>query len=133
MTEIQWYIAGRQQGKTTDLITWVKGGHKVSYYPYWDRVIITSSIQEANLIRRQLYRADSVDGLEYNMVYHWEDWKNANHGTIRGRVEIGIDNVDFFLNRMLFINTSSTIVRATATGTTQAWPEVIERDNGDNS
>ena len=114
---IHWYIADRQQGKTHDLITWVMGGSKVDYCPGWDRIILVSSRLEADRLRDDVL-------LDRNQIFTLDEWKEASG--IRGPVQIGIDNVEYFLNRLLF-NTAGTIARATANGTTRAWPEVINR------
>jgi hypothetical protein len=114
---IEWYISERQEGKTEHLIEWVKQADKIRSYPFWNRIVLVSSIQEAIYFRRQLLTRQewdsSPDGLEYNMVYHLDDWNDMY--SIREPVQIAIDNVEFFLNRLLF-NTGGILVRATATG-----------------
>jgi hypothetical protein len=120
MTDIQWYISDRQQGKTAALIEWVKGGNKVGYYPGWDRIILVSSRQEADLLRGGDPETNKY-GLEYHQVYYYEEWKNSYKHGVQGPVVLGIDNVEFFLNRMLFNTAYSRIAMITGTG------EVIER------
>lgn len=122
MSNVEWFIADRQQGKTAYLINWVKGGYRVSYYPYWDRIILVSSMHEANLLRGGDPETNKY-GLEYNQVYFLDEWLNRYQGGLTGPVTIGIDNIEFFLNRMLF-NTYGSVKVITATG------KVVEREEG---
>jgi hypothetical protein len=90
------YTAGRQQGKTTYLIDWVREGIKTDSYPFWDRVILTYSIQEADRLRRK-YK------LDYNQVYSTIEWTRSHIGP--KPVKLAIDNADILLSEMFGRNT----------------------------
>lgn len=115
MSEIEWFISERQRGKTTALIEWVKQGRKVNYYPGWDRIILVSSRQEADLLRGGEPETNKY-GLEYHQVYYLDEWKTMWQGGVAGPITLGIDNVEFFLNRMLFNTAYSRIAVITGTG-----------------
>lgn len=123
---IHWYIADRQRGKTTDLITWVKLGTPRSTYPYWSRIIIEPTMQMANQLRGG-EPATNKYGLDYHQVYYLQEWVDAYRGRNSRDVEIGIDNVDIFL--YLLLNSRGKITRATATGDSSRWPELIAMEN----
>jgi len=111
MSDIEWHITGRQNGKTHRLIEWVKQGRPVDYYPGWDRVILTSSKLEADDIFRRYPELDS------HQVYPLNTWSNRFvAGGIQGPVTLGIDNVEYFLNRMLYNTAYSRIAMITGTG-----------------
>lgn len=121
---LRWYIADRQQGKTTDLITWVKLGVKTTRYPYWSRIILEPNKQMADYLRGG-DPATNRYGLEYHQVYYLQEWLDAYQGHDYDNVEVGIDNVDFFLRLLVW---RGKITRATATGNASRWPELITPD-----
>jgi len=126
MTEnIQWYISARQEGKTHALVNWVKGGRKVSYWPYWDRVILVSSRREADILRRPVADETRYD-LDYHQVFTVDEWKKGIQSRIRGPIVLGIDNIEYFLNRMLFNTGYSQIAMITGTG------ELLVPERGQN-
>jgi hypothetical protein len=111
---IEWYISERQEGKTEHLIEWVKQGNKVNFYPGWDRVILVASLQEADRLRGG-DPATNKYGLEYHQVYALDEWVTRYPGSVLGPVQIGVDNVEHFLNRTLF-GTYGRVAKITATG-----------------
>lgn len=125
---IHWYIADRQRGKTTDLITWVKLGTPTSHYPYWTRIMLEPTMQMANQLRGG-EPATNKYGLDYHQVYYLQEWLGAYRGRTPNfrNVEVGIDNVDIFLQFLL--EGQGKIVRATATGDSSRWPELIAMEN----
>jgi hypothetical protein len=85
------YTAGKQQGKTTHLINWVREGVKTDSYPFWDRVILTISIREADRLRKDY-------NLDYNQIYPAREWLNAHIGP--KPVKVAIDNADIVLSEI---------------------------------
>lgn len=81
----------RKWGKTYALVRWVKQGNKTNSYPFWDRVIITFNLREADRLRKD-------HGLDYRQVFSAEEWQHARKGS--KPVEVGIDNVDILLRSM---------------------------------
>lgn len=81
----------RQAGKTTELIEWVRQGNAVPHYPFFDRVILVRSLNDGMRLRNHY-------GLEFNQVYHLEDWQKAR---IVADVEVAIDNADDMLQYLV--------------------------------
>ena len=127
---IRWYIADRAQGKTTDLITWVKLGKRKQGWPYWTRIIIEPNRAMADQLRGKRRPVESSRmynkyGLDYHQVFYFDEWKDAHRGRLSGsdHLEIGLDNVDILLGYIL--GAWGQIARATATGDPSRWPELI--------
>lgn len=102
------YIAGRRCGKTTKVIEWVEQGKRTPVYPFWTRVIVTPTAQEADRLRELLFtRAEArgaptgllTEGLLYNQVYAAEEWRRA-HIPRDWIGEIAIDNAEWLLQTM---------------------------------
>jgi hypothetical protein len=111
---IEWYISNRQEGKTQDLIDWVKQGVRTSHYPGWSRIIVVPDMEQAQRLRGGDPKTNKY-GLEYHQVFYVSEWLHA-YGTLDDPiVEIGVDNVDMILARLLN-NPAGRVVRATATG-----------------
>lgn len=89
------FISGRQEGKTTRLIDWVKQGRKTQSYPGWDRIMLVPAMADADHIRR----ANNPHGLDYRQVFCLAEYKAGKFGRLP--VEIGIDNVDLVLAALL--------------------------------
>lgn len=123
---IRWYIADRGRGKTSDLITWVKLGTPTAQYPFWTRIILEPTMQMANQLRGG-EPATNKYGLDYHQVYHLGEWQRAYRGRTFRKVEIGVDNVDIFLQ--LFLGVEGKITRATATGDATRWPELVAMED----
>lgn len=84
-------VRPRQAGKTTQLVEWVREGSAVPFYPFFDRVIVTQSLNRGMWLRSHF-------GLEYNQVYHLEDWRRAR---IVADVDIAIDDGDDMLQHLV--------------------------------
>lgn len=85
-------VDSRQTGKTDKLVEWVRQGEKIYSYPHWTRVILTSSIVEAERVR-------TIYNLDYRQVFSVGEWRHAKLGL--SPVEIGIDNLDLVLRNLL--------------------------------
>lgn len=94
---IGYRCGGRQIGKTYKLIEWVEEGYDQGSNG-WSRIILTTSEQEAERVRRILKgrnRDKNVDG----WVASAENWNKSParlHGTA-----IAVDNLDMILRHML--------------------------------
>ena len=84
---------GRGEGKTEELVEWVKRGVATTSYPYWSRVLLVHSLDAAQRIRVQ----GNKYGLDYNQVFALREWANARLGILP--VEIAIDNVEFLIQQ----------------------------------
>lgn len=99
------YVRGRRWGKTTKTIEWVEQGKRVPHYPFWDRVIVTPTREEAIRLRdmlskRALERGDAdPQGLQYNRVYYAEEWQRAYVGR-DWQGEIALDNAEWLFTQM---------------------------------
>lgn len=98
-------VAGRRNGKTTKALEWLELGERVPQYPFWSRVLVTATQEQAtlyrNLILKRAEGQDSVDErLLYNKVYAAEEWRRA-HIDYAWKGEIAIDNVEQLLQQML--------------------------------
>lgn len=90
----------RQAGKTNKLIEWIKEGHLIDSYPGWSRVILTSTIQEADMIRNTKLRLQRKEFDTYRWVFSFDEWVRAAVPYSLG-IEVAIDNVDMLLSYML--------------------------------
>lgn len=81
-------VAGRQAGKTHYLIEWVKEGNKVPWYPGWDRIIVTSTVKEAERLRH-------MPGVDYHMVYSFIEYTKGRFPN--SSLEIMVDDLEFLL------------------------------------
>lgn len=96
---MKFLIRDRQQGKTTDLIEWVKQGEKTNRYPGWSRILVAANMQRAD----QLRGGDPTDpnhptGLEYQQVFFVDELLNAHR--IDPDVELALDDADTILQGM---------------------------------
>ena len=98
-------IGGRRYGKTIKALEWVEVGQRTSSYPFWDRVLLCTTSQEADRLRDDLLERaaargeDNTWGLFYNRVYSVEEWARARVG--REPVQLWLDNADLFLQMYL--------------------------------
>lgn len=86
---MKFMVAGRQEGKTCELVRWVLEGHETSSYPFWTRVILTCSVSRAMHIRHD------YPELDYRQVFTMNEWRHAHLGPMT--VEVGIDDVNDYL------------------------------------
>ena len=98
-------VRPRRAGKTNELIEWVKQGEKRRAYPFWTRIILTYSMQEAERLRKT-----PAFGLDYHQVFSAKEWRNRYRGT--KPLEVGVDNADILLR--MFVDEN--ITRVTMTG-----------------
>ena len=49
------YAAGRQAGKTTMALDWVKQGVRTDGYPGWTRVLVVPTHAQLDIIRKQFW------------------------------------------------------------------------------
>lgn len=94
-------VAGRRQGKTTQLLEWLKEAKRTDSYPFWDRVLLVHTTREAQRLRIDLRTEAEEKGIEdsglyYNLVYSYEEWKGAYLGVCP--VDIAVDNLDFLIS-----------------------------------
>jgi hypothetical protein len=89
-------IRPRQTGKTTELAEWIKAGSAVTYWPYWDRVIVTFD-------RREALRVMQKHGLKIGQVFSVDGWRRELQiGYNRNRrPEVAVDNADMILMNLL--------------------------------
>lgn len=98
---------GRQAGKTHDLVQWVLLGKPTNSYPFWSRVLLVPTIQQANDVRR-LYQ-----DLDYRQVFSVREWQNARLGS--DPVQVSIDNVEWLLQEI--VGPANILAYASLTGT----------------
>lgn len=106
-------ILPRRMGKTSALVDWAENGVPLIHYPFWNRIILTPNMGQAEYIRKQiLYPRHKpttrlhLDGTPcvhdvYRWVFSWEEWTGASIGRSGEEIEIAIDNVDTLLIMML--------------------------------
>jgi hypothetical protein len=111
-------VGGRRSGKTTESLKWLKEAKRVDAYPFWDRVLLTFSTDEAQRLRIQLRReAERTgvpdSGLYYNLVYSFEEWRRAHLGS-SWEGAVAVDNAEFILQKYLNHGQHLAIVTMTA-------------------
>lgn len=87
------FVGGRRTGKTHRMVEWVKQGRMIDQYPGWNRIILTSTLDEAQRLRHDF-------DLDYRQVFSLLEWKNG-HIPHRNAIALGIDNVDMLLFHIL--------------------------------
>lgn len=97
-------IGGRGAGKTIALLEWVLEGNKVPYYPGWDRIILTSTVEESmrlqRLLRESVLRVDGhhdPDGA--HRIYSYHEYQQGRFPN--APVEYMIDDLEFLLQELL--------------------------------
>lgn len=96
-------VTGRRCGKTTKCLEWLAGAKRVPHYPFWDRILLTFSPEEAQRIRVKL-RTDAEEAnlpdaaLYYNLVYSFEEWRTAHLGS-QWSGEVAVDNAEFIISQ----------------------------------
>jgi hypothetical protein len=112
---MKFIILDQGEGKTTKLIKWVKQGHEINTWPYWSRIIITHTMQNADLLRNTMRKEHGMDriGLDYHQVFFLGEWQNRGQGAQRESVEVGLDNADLVLQEVLGDYTKLSVVTAT--------------------
>lgn len=109
-------ILPRRAGKTRLLLEWVRAAERCDAYPFWTRIIITPDLKQADLLRDELRRSYiGNDGLYYNMVYAYEEWKTTQLGS-SWEGEVGIDNLDTLLNYLFGHRGSVSVVTLNGDG-----------------
>lgn len=102
----QLIILPRGGGKSTELAEWVKEGSRVSWYPYWDRIILVPNLKQEEFMRNEFK-------LDPKQVFCLRSWRERSVSFWPDRVpEIGIDNVDMILRDLVGHN----IAKMTLTG-----------------
>jgi hypothetical protein len=84
----------RAGGKTYELLEWVLQAQKTKSYPFWDRIILTTHLSEAQRLRTQL-RTETDDPDAYNLVFSVNEWVTAHRGL--KPVQIAFDNLDLYI------------------------------------
>jgi hypothetical protein len=96
------FVGDRRSGKSTQLLWWVLDGKKASGYPGWTRVLVTPSMQMAEVTKRMAVelRPDTTWGdLDLaHRIYSLHEWENA-HG-VRDETKVAFDNVEFMLPKV---------------------------------
>jgi hypothetical protein len=82
-------VRPRQAGKTHALVQWVKEGEATNSYPFWSRIILTPSIEQAMRLREE------YEDLDYNQVFAWIEWSTMRRGSLP--VEVAVDNLDMIV------------------------------------
>jgi len=102
---MDYILGGRRYGKTRKCLEWVlMDNEPTSNYPFWQKIILCISPQEAKRLRSELRRMARSRGVQdpndliYNMVYSTEEWNRAQIG--RESVKVMLDNADLFLQQM---------------------------------
>ena len=89
-------IAGRQEGKTTKLMEWVKGGVRIDPYPGWSRVAIVANWQRHDVLREKYWA--ELEDFDHR-VYKFDEFKYGRFPSTETKYRI--DDLDAFLS-MLF-------------------------------
>jgi hypothetical protein len=104
--QVELIVGGRRAGKTEASLKWVEQAVPTSSYPYWSRVLLTVSLNEADRLRGVLKaRArgrgwnSTMVGLCYNMVYSVYEWRKTTTGI--EPVELLLDNADMYLQEVI--------------------------------
>lgn len=84
--------AGRQGGKTTQVVDWLKAGERTETYPGWTRVLLVSRMSEFNRLRARYW--GEIEDFDHR-VYHVRDW--ARGYRVDPATEVVIDNIEFVL------------------------------------
>jgi hypothetical protein len=87
------------QGKTQELVNWVKEGVQTDSYPGWSRILIVPNREQATFIY-STYKKELED--IHHRVYFLEEWQRAHLGG--EKVEIALDNADMVLQRLFGTN-----------------------------
>lgn len=99
-------VAGRREGKTTQVILWLAGAHKVEGNPGWSRILLTFSKTEADRLR-----------MDYPVfarrIFSLREWTHTAARGLGGDLEIAIDNADMILQDLVGFHR---LVYATLTG-----------------
>lgn len=130
MTAPQWVIADRQQGKSTALVTWLLGGHRVWGWPGWSRVLVVAHGQRAaEYIERMPQLQHELWGKRTGglgkLVITVEEMRG-----LRGldpTVEFALDDVEALLARLL----PMPVAVLSATGTAVTPGALIEQAGRD--
>ena len=85
-------VWGRQNGKTTAAVNWVKEGTVRKEWPGWTRTLLVPDVHAAALLRRRY-------GLDEGQVMSWHEWRGAR--AIKRDVEVGIDNAEVMLAEII--------------------------------
>lgn len=95
-------VGGRRSGKTTELLKWLSQAKRTRSYPFWDRVLLVHTTDRAQHLRIALRKEAELkgidDGLHYNLVYSYEEWKTIHLG--QEPVEIAVDDIEFLFHRL---------------------------------
>ncbi len=99
------FVGGRRGGKTTKCLEWLEQAKRVPQYPFWDRILLTPSLDEAQRLRVMLRRREEErngpeagSGLYYNLVYSFEEWRTARLG-LGWQGEVAVDNAEWIIER----------------------------------
>lgn len=85
-------VRPRQAGKTYALVEWVREGVEDPTWPFWTRIIVTHSEDEARRIRRYY-------DLDDHQVFCFRDWQ-GRYRYSAAAPEIAIDNLDLILSNL---------------------------------
>lgn len=77
----------RQEGKTTDLAEWVKGGKELGLYPYTTRVVVVMFDNERTEFLRH--------GLKAHQVVTFATFRRKS--ALYAKTEVAIDNAEYVL------------------------------------
>lgn len=90
-------IKGRQEGKTTALMEWVMGGHKIHRYPGWSRIAIVIDMSMYEFVKGQWWgRMEDFS----HRVFLWDEF-SGNQNFWGSGTEVRIDNLDLLLMRII--------------------------------
>lgn len=100
----------RQEGKTTELLSWLLGGESINLWPSWSRVIIVDTTSEAlhltqhhpaGIATDYLLRQKGGPVLSKLVLVYDKDQYAIRSRLHLANVEVGVDNVDHLLHRLL--------------------------------
>ena len=90
---------GRGSGRTTKLVEWLKGGRPLTSYPFWSRVVLTTTQRQAMWLRNDVLRRDPDLRGPFLGTSRWvfsiDEWLRVR-GMSR-EVEVAIDNAEEIL------------------------------------
>jgi hypothetical protein len=97
---MKYIIGARRSGKTTQLLEWVLEGHPRNTFPYWSRVIISFSHQEARRLRNILKQArPELDTQEW--VFSVEEWQSERRGINPTGLMVAVDEASYILEQFI--------------------------------
>jgi hypothetical protein len=91
---MRWVLKDRGEGKTTELVAWVKEGHQIEEWPFWTRVLLVDTRQAASRVQV----SQDLDALQVLSV---GEWQAERTGRWVDHVQVAIDDLETVLPLLL--------------------------------